>query len=809
MIKNYFKIAWRNLLNLKSFGLINLVGLTAGTICSLAILLYVQNQFGYEEHFKDYQNIYKVATLNINGGDQRANMISSGPPIGPTIAKDYEEVMAQARIVSLGEEFLMSVEGSDKSFFQSGGYLVDSTLFDVFNMPLLHGDSETALANPSSIILSSKTALKLFGSTHSAVGQHLKIISGNDENSLTVTAVFDENLGKTRIQPTFMMSMGATGMGSYVLTSDEWSGNNFVHTYIKIHQQSSPSQLAAKFPNMLETYGAEQLAAANKKKVISLIPITDVHLKTSEYEFPLSPNSSIKYIYMLLAIGFFIQLMACVNYINLTTAQATRRAKEIGVRKVNGAASKSLMYQFIVESLLVSLLAVLMAIPALLLLLPYVNELFGSDMKMMDIFSSNMFGTIALLGLITGLLSGIYPAFYLSVIEPLKVLKKGFMGKNKAFSLRNGLVVFQFSMVFLLIYAVAVISKQINHMSTSDMGFSQNQKLIIPLKTSISSGNYVSLKSELEEMSQVNNVGASEFYPSQNIWYDQLVYERGKTIDDGFVVQYNLASEDFFETMGIELVQGRSISPTDTSQMVVNQAFLRKLGIEETEAVGTIFNRQPRSDGTARRPFTVVGVIKDYNFLSLKDEVLPVATFYDSGLSNAIVNYSTPNTAEFLANIEQKWSDINPGVPFEFTFLDKEIAAVYADEQRLQKVSYTFTTLAIIISLLGIWGLVSFSLERRTKEIGVRKVLGASERQLTQLLSKEFVILVVVSILIAAPLAIYGMNSWLDGYAQRIQNTTVLLVLAAILTVGVNLLTVVYKTILAARANPIDSIKIE
>lgn len=810
MLKNYFKIAWRNLTNLKSFGLINLVGLTAGTLCSVAILLFTQSQFGYEEHFTDHENIYKVATNNLNGssGLSDANMISSGPPIGPTIAKDYEEVLAQTRVVNFGGEFLMQPEGSEKAFFQSEGYLVDSTFFQVFDMPFLEGSHNSALLKPNSLILSSEVAKKVFGTTSDALGKQIKMTGNSDEMSMTVTAVFDESKGKSHLRPKYLMSMGSVGMGSYVLTANEWSGNNFVHTYVKLNPQADPSQLAAKFPLMLETYGADQLKAANKKKILSLVPLTDIHLKATEYEFHISKNSDIDYVYMLLALAFFIQLMACVNYINLTTAQATRRSKEIGVRKVNGAASKSLMYQFITESIIISIFAIVLALPVLMLLLPYINELFDSNIVIADIFTAPMLLSMLGVGLFTGLLSGSYPAFFLAMTDPLKVMKANFK-RQKRFSLRNGLVVFQFSMFFLLIYAVSVVSQQLNHLNTSDTGFSQNQKLVVPLKTETAKGSYTTLKAQFEELASVNAVTASEFYPSQNIWYDQLVYKQGTTIDDGLVAQYNLARENFFETMGIKVIKGRSISNTDSSQMVVNEAFLRRLNITADEAIGTIMNRQPRNDGSQRRPFEIVGVIKDYNYLSLKDEVQPVATFYDSDLSNLIINYNTNNPSGFLKEIEGKWASINPGVPFEFKFLDKEMATVYADEKRLQKVSYTFTILAIIISLLGIWGLVSFSLERRTKEIGVRKVLGASTSELTSLLSKEFVVLVAVAILIASPFAIYAMNSWLDGFANRIGSTTYLVGIAAILTLFVSLVTVVYKTINAARANPINSIKAE
>ena len=809
MLRNYIKIAWRNFTHLKSFGIINLIGLTAGTVCSLAILIFVLSQFGFEKQFENFENIYKVTSFINNRGEfPDSKLISASPSIGPALVEDFEEVVNQTRVVNMGGEFLMNPEGSTKSFFESNSYLVDSTFFQVFEFSLLEGDPKTALKEPRSLVLSASLAEKLFGVDSSALGRQVQLTNQGDDISTKVTAVFDDNAGKTHLRPNFILNMSSTGMGNFVLTNNGWAGNNFIHTYIELSPGSNPAELVKKLLDFLQSHGAEQLAAGNMDKTLGLFPLKDINLKSSEYSSPLSDVSDINYLYLLIAIGIFIQLMACINYINLTTAQAIRRAKEIGVRKVNGASSQSLMYQFITESIFFSLLAVLFSIPILIFALPYLNQIFGSTLQTQDVVTFQMLISILSLGVFTGFLSGAYPAFYLGMIKVNRLFKVKSDASRSVFSLRNLLVVFQFGMVFILIYAVSVISEQLNHLNQKDIGFSKNQKLVIPLKTASASANYTTIKSEFEKLYKVNSVTATQFYPSQNIWYDNKIFQKGTSVSEGKVVQLNLARENFFETMGITLLEGRSIAENDSNQMVVNQTFLKTFGIAQVEAVGSVFE-QWSSSGEPQPTWEIIGVIEDYNYLSLKNEVLPVATFYDTELSYAVVSFNAENPIELIAAIESTWQTVNSDLPFEYSFLDDEMAKVYVEEARLKKVSYTFTGLAILISLLGIWGLVSYSLDQRKKEIGVRKVLGASVSELTKLLSKEFVILVGISIVITSPLAYFAMDAWLSDFASKIDNTKVLLIVSVLLTFLVSLTMVIYKTIKAASANPIENIMTE
>lgn len=808
MLRNYLKIAWRNLLKMKSYSLVNLLGLTVGTLSCLAIMLYVQSQFGYEKDFKNANLIYGVTTeIKSNGEGLDFNSMTASPNIGPALQQAFEEIESQTRVINFAgnNEFLLEPDHSDLAFFESDGYLVDSSFLDFFDFNLLEGNPATALNSPDKIVLSSSLAKKLFGVKTSALGKSINLSGNGEKLTAQVTGVFDEKI-KSHLKPNYLLNIRSTGLGQYVFNSDELVVNNFVNTYIKVNSHTSSDILASKLPSFLEVNAAERLKEFNMEKALGLVPIAEIHLKTADKDNHVAPVSDMNYIYLLLAIAFFIQLMACVNYINLTTAQAEKRAKEIGVRKVNGAASGSLTTQFMIESVLYSFLAVILTIPLLILFLPFINTLLDSQLQNVDVLTLKMSGIMLSLWLVTGFLSGAYPALYLSLMNPLKILKKGFKSTKGALWMRNGLVVFQFVMVFTLIYCVSVVSRQISHLNNSDLGFSKEQKLIIPLKTDEAMNSYEVLSNRLKALSHVKDVSGSTHYPSQNILQDRKMYKRGESVEQGILSRYNETRENFFDVMDIEILAGRRPSVTDSMQMLVNESFLRAFNISLNDAVGQYIIFSGEESSGSRE---IVGVFSDYNFSSLRDEVVPVVSVYYENVSNLILSYQSDDPKETLSQIRSVWEETNANVPFEYRFLDEELGRLYEAEVRLNKVSGTFATLAILLSLLGTWGLVSFKTQQRFKEIGVRKVLGASVGEITRLLSKEFFILVGLSILVGIPVGVYSMNSWLDNYTYRIDNTTGLIAFSALLTLLVCLLSVIYKTILAARANPINSIKAE
>ena len=504
MLKNYFKIAWRNIWRNKSFSFLNILGLTAGTVCCLYILLYVKDQYGYDANHDDGGSIYRVRTvIEPKDGTPGFNSATGSPPIAMGMKMDFPEVRAVTRVVYFtnGGNNLLSVVGNDDSFYESKGYLVDSTFFQVFTYKFIEGKPLHSLDEPYTVVLSSAVAKKLFGSNE--VLNH-QINIGSD--TFRVTGVFDETWGKSHLQPHFIMSMNSGGTGEFVRTNNQWAGQNFVYTYVKLNPNADAALLESKLPAFLERHGADNLRQLSMKKHLHLQKVTDIHLYSAGITNQVDKVSNARFLYLLLTIAFFIQLIACINFINLTTARSMRRAREIGVRKVAGADKSSLIGQFLGESVLISFIAVLLAMPTVLLLLPLFNTLTGGSITIDSFKAPIVVACIITLGIVTGLLAGIYPALYLSRFKPVSILKGTFSFKPSSALLRKGLVVFQFVIAIVLIISVIVISRQLNFMQTQDLGFDQKQKLIIPFQNEQSRQNFTAFNNELKKLKDVTAV---------------------------------------------------------------------------------------------------------------------------------------------------------------------------------------------------------------------------------------------------------------------------------------------------------------
>src|SRR5688572_17328436 len=724
MIKNYFKIAWRNIWRHKSFSFLNILGLTAGTVCCLYILLYVKDQYGYDAHHEDAGSIYRIRTvIELKDGAPDVNTAVASPPIAMGMKMDFPEVKAATRVVYFtnGGNNLLSIVGSDNSFYESKGYLVDSTFFQVFNYKFIEGRPLHSLDEPYTVVLSSAVARKLLGSNE-ALNQQIKI--GSD--TFRVTGVFDETWGKSHLQPHFIMSMNSGGIGEFVRTNNQWAGQNFVYTYVKLNPNADAAQLESKLPAFLERHGADNLRELSMKKQLHLQKVADIHLYSAGITNQIDKVSNARFLYLLLTIAFFIQLIACVNFINLTTARSVRRAREICVRKVAGAVKSSLIGQFLGESVLISFIAVLLAVPAVMLLLPLFNTLTGGTITVDAFKDPVVIAVIIILGIATGLLAGIYPALYLSRFSPVSVLKGTISFKPSSALLRKGLVVFQFVIAIVLIISVIVISRQLNYMQTQDLGFNQKQKLIIPFQNQESRQNFTAFNNELKKLKDVTAVTGCVSYPSLTIGSDIGVYKSGQDMKSAKLLKINQVHEDFFKVMDIPLLTGRQLRPSDTSrQVIVNEKALQVLGIDKDKAAGTQLYFDFEGN---HMDYEIVGVTKDYNYSSLKEQVQPLMTFYTSQPSYMIVEASSDNYKSLLADIGVTWKKIISGTPFEYSFLDEEIQKQYVEEATLRKISNSFTVLAILISCLGLFGLAMFTAQQRIKEIGVRKVRSEERR---------------------------------------------------------------------------------
>lgn len=809
MFKNYIKIAWRNLLKNRQQTIINLLGLTVGTVSCLAIVLYVFAQFGYDEHHNDAASIHRVETIIERDGAENFDTAAASPPIAFALKEDFPEVEEATRVV-LADVFdsnLIGAVNSEDAFYEPRVYLADSTFFKVFTYNLMEGQQETALNRPNSLVLSSSLARKMFGSQN-ALGKSVKWGSGEDAQILTVTGVFDENFGKSHLNPNYIVSMSTPGMGTFVQGFQDFATNNFVYSYVKLKPNVDVTKVQDKLPNFIQKRGAQDLANAGiDKKVLILKSVPDIHLYSGERKNQIHEVSNIKYLYFLLTLAIFIQLVACINFINLSTARASKRAKEIGVRKVVGAGKNSLMRQFLGESLLLSLFAVLISIPITVLLLPLLNELTQAFLTYQDLLNWKIGVLLTALGLITGFLSGIYPAIILSSIKPIGALKSSAVVQSGSGNFRKGLVVFQFVVSIGLIATVIIVTQQFKFAQTKDLGFKKNNLLALRIGTDEASSKFESIKSAFMQIPGVLNVSSGNYAPSEVVLSDNGLYLPGGNREKVTIVKRQGISDGYFETMDIPLLHGRDFTPADTTdQIIVNQATLKAFNIAEADALSS---RLVQSFGEETYEMRIIGVVKDYHFASIKEEIAPLFLHKETSPNWLFLKTNTDNYGQLLGSLEQQWKATVENVPFDYRFVDKEVEKLYEEEKRLGQISLVFTFLAIFISCLGLFGLVSYVAEQKKKEIGIRKVLGASINSVVQLLTKDFLKLVGIAFLIASPIAYYFMNRWLEGYTYSIEIQWWVFALAGGFALVITFVTVGFQSLKSALANPVKSLRTE
>lgn len=810
MIKNYFKIAFRNLWKNKSFSFINILGLTAGTVCCLYILLYIKEQHGYDKHHHDAESLYRVRTIIERAqGKDVFNSATSSPPIAMAMKRDFPEVMAATRIQYFTDEgdYLLGVVGSDNSFYESKGYLADSTFFQVFDYKFTEGNALHSLEEPYTVVLSSKVAARLFGKK-SAVNEQINISNRQNAHVFKVTGVYDETFGKSHLKPNLIMNMNSGGLGQFIRTTNQWAGQNFIYTYVRLNPKADADALQAKLPAFLQKYGAENLKQSGiTRKDLVLEPVTDIHLHSKGIGNQIDAVSDTGFLNLLLTIAIFIQLIACVNFINLTTARSIRRAREIGVRKVVGAGKPALIMQFLGESIFISLIAVILATGIVAMLLPFLNTLTGGDFDINVLNNIRVVGIIIGLGIVTGLIAGIYPALYLSGFRPVTVLKSTFRLRSPSTVLRKGLVVFQFVTAIILIIGVITINRQMEFIRSQDLGFDQSQKIVIPLKDDRAQEQATALKARLTSLKDINGVTVCASYPSRKILSDRSLYKTGQSVTDARIVKVNEVDEDYFGVLDIQLIAGRNLTPADTNNnVVVNEAALKVLDIKKEEAIGAKVYNESQS---GRVEFEIVGVTNDYNTYSLRNEIEPLMAMYRTGTDYLIAETKTGGYTQALTDIGMAWKEFIPGMPFEYSFLDSDMQSLYAQENTLQKISNSFTLLAVLISCLGLFGLAMFTAQQRIKEIGVRKVLGASVGGIISMLSKDFLKLVLIAIVIACPIAWWLMSKWLEDFAYKTTISWWIFGLAGVLALLIAAVTVSFQAIKAAIANPVKSLRTE
>lgn len=809
MFKNHIKIAWRNLTKNRQQTLINLLGLTVGTVSCLTILLYVFAQLGYDQHHEDAASIYRVETINERDGKENFNTAAASPPIAFALKEDYPEVAEVGRIVLMDifNVNLIRASESKEGYYEPRTYLADSTIFKILNFKFIEGISKTALNEPNTVVLSTTLANKLFG-IQKALGKTVVWGSGEDALNLTVKGVFDDQYGKSHLNPNYMVSMNTPGLGGFVRTFQNFATNNFVYSYIKLVSEGNAEQLQKKLPAFIQSHGSSDMANAGMaNKILSLKKVTDIHLYSAGRKNQIDKVSNIKYLYFLLTLAFFIQLVACINFINLSTARASKRAKEIGVRKVVGAGKSALMRQFLGESLLLSLFTMLISIPITILLLPFVNELTQGNLSYLDVFNWKIGSILLALGIFTGLVAGIYPAIILSSIKPLRVLKSTANLQSGNGNLRKGLVVFQFVVSIALIATVIIVTQQFRFTQSKDLGFEKDNLLALRVGTDDASSKFNALKSAFLNIPGVLDVGSGKYAPSETVLTDNGMYLPGGNPEDLTVVRRNGISEGYFKTMKIPLLQGRDFREGDGDlQIIVNESTLKAFNIKKELALSS---KLLQNEGGETFEFEIVGVVEDYHFASLKDEIVPLFLYRTNYPNWLFLRTETKNYEQLLTRLEQQWKATVSNVPFSYAFVDQEVEKLYEEEKRLGKISVVFTFLAILISCLGLFGLVSYVAEQKKKEIGIRKVLGASINSVVRLLTKDFVKLVLIAFVIASPIAYFFMQRWLEDFTYRIDIQWWVFVLAGGFALAITLLTVGFQSIKSAIANPVKSLRTE
>jgi putative ABC transport system permease protein len=809
MLKSYLKTALRFLLKNKTFSFINIFGLATGTLCCLYILLYVQQQYSYDKQHKNVNSIYRLTTDLELTGDKHHGAASS-PPIAPAMKTNFPEVLNYTRVVKteiLGaKEHLLRYK--EQSFYETGALYVDSTFFDIFNYHFIEGKAPHALDNPYDVVLLKSTADKLFGQ-ESAVGKVINIDDSYGKHDFKVTGVIDESLGKSHLEGNMFINMKSGPQGVSIANDDEWAGNNFLYSYLKLRPGADVKALEKKLPALLLKNAGPAMKSTGMTKTLHLQPITTIHT-TGGYDVEPTKTSDPSFLFILVLIAVLIQVIACINFMNLSTARASKRAKEVGVRKVIGAGKYDLIKQFLGESFLLAFIGVIIALPLLWVALPYLNDITRTDIHLSFFGDYRLWLMLTSLIVVTGLVAGSYPAFYLSAFEAIKVIKGNFNSQISAAGIRKSLVVFQFVLSIVMITGIIIIYSQLNYIKSKDLGFDKNQKLVFNFYTSDAQAKMQAFTNDLKQLADVKAVSSADNYLSQFVLHDHGVYPSGGNMQTSIDAQ-NIATDQYFiKTYGIKLISGRDFMPGDSGKVIINQTLAKRLNLNTQTAPGarlyTHYGNNPLTF------VTIAGVMKDFNYNSLHDEVKPFMLVYDKDprdFSSMVVATSSKDYKELLARIGAIWQKDLPSVPFEYSFLDSEVQKQYETEVVLSQIINSFTLIAILISCLGLFGLAAFSAEQRQKEIGIRKVLGSSVSGIVQLLSKDFLILVIISFIIATPIAWYGMSRWLQAFAYRIPLSWWMFALAGVLAAFIALITVSSQAIKAALMNPVKSLKSE
>ena len=805
MLRNYLKIAWRNLVLHKAFTAINIVGLAVGLATCLLIVLFVLHELSYDRYHAKADRTYRLIIYGqISGKEVKA--AESSVPAGTALAHDYAGIEAVTR---LHQEGTFIVKRDHEAFKEEHVVFADSNVFETFSIPFLKGNPKTALTEPGTVVITETIARKYFGE-QDPIGQTLTL---GTQGLFRVTGVCQDVPSNTHFHYAIFGALQSIQLRDTWLTSG-------ILTYLVLRPGYSADAIQAKIPEMVKKYvGPElqQLLGMSYTEFVrkgntfgfQLQPITAIHLQ-SDLEHEIEPNSDIKYIYIFSIIAVFILLVACINFMNLSTAGSAGRAKEVGIRKVLGSLQQQLIGQFLSESVLVTFLALVVAVLIVVAALPSFNQLAGKQFTLSAITDGWTLPGMVLACLLIGLLAGSYPAFFLSAFKPMSVLKGSLQTGVRSGWVRNSLVTIQFIVSIAMIIGTLVVYQQLNFIQNKKVGYNKDQVLI--LHDSYTLGNKTdAFKAELSKLSQVRNVTLAGYLPAgpSNSASDGFRLANGEPQSTPYREKNYYVDENYLQTLGIALAQGRNFSrafPSDSAAILLNESAVKRFGFKNPvgQQIWAVGDGSP----TSQRKYTVIGVVKDFHFESMHQHIAPLVLFYGGDNYQMALRIRTDNISDLVKMLEQTWK-AQTDAPFAYSFLDERFSNMYQSEQRVGQLFGIFAGLTIIISCLGLFGLAMFTAQQRTKEIGVRKVLGASVVSVVALLSKDFLKLVAIAIVIASPVAWYVMDRWLQDFAYKIELSWWVFALAGFLAIGIALVTVSYQSIKAALMNPVKSLRSE
>ncbi|KPL06273.1 hypothetical protein AMJ86_09055 [bacterium SM23_57] len=800
MIRNYLKTAFRNLVKHKAYSAINIIGLAVGVTCCFLIVLYVITELGYERMHINRDRIYRVAT-EFNYGGQTLHIAPTITPLGTVIAEDIPEVVSAVRITPVANALI----GVGENRFREKYFcFVDSTFFDIFTFPLLAGDPKTALRDPFTIVISPEIAHKYFGDDD-PIG---KVLSFENQFDFTVTGVLNEIPDQTQLKSDFYASyasrytIGGTNL-------DSWLQAGEVFCYILLAEGAAPAIVEQKLPDLILKHGGDFAASIY---TLHLQPLNDIYLHSKlmgEFE----PSGNIIYIYLFSAIAVLILLIACINFMNLTTARSMHRAREVGMRKTLGAKRSQLIRQFLGESITISFIAVLLAIALFELCYPLFSRFLEKDLLIDHAHHAWIIPALVGTTILVGLIAGSYPALYLSRYRPSQILKSAAKPGSTRSILRKSLVVLQFTISIALIIATVVIFSQLQYVKKKDLGYNQEHVILLGIDNPALQQQYEPLKKELIQHPNIVNVSGAYSTPGGESLTKRGVKAEGVAEEDVPVMILVTTDEDYIETLGLEITAGRGFSPefaTDaTEAYIINQAAVAAIGWTDQEAIGKQFSILS-STPEHQRPGKIIGVVNDYHVLSLHEKIEPLFMYINPPTYSVLaIRISPQDLSGTLAFIEKTCKNFAPNIPFEYSFLDESFDKFYKSELKLSQIFTSFSLLAILIACLGLFGLTAYAAEQRTKEIGIRKALGATITSIVSLISKEFILLVIISNIIAWPIAYYAMNKWLQNFAYHIEMEVTIFILAAVSALVIAIGTISFHTIKAASANPVNSLRYE